>query len=294
MRSMTGFAQGRFQFKAFSLFVSFKSYNNRYLEIGFKGNGAAAAGESLVKEMMKGRLQRGKVEIVFDLFRHGSGRWNVRLNVALVEQIMRRLAPLREKYGPGPGLPLDSLLKLPMVFHVDHEEERLSPREQAAVRRAAAKVFAAFLESRRQEGRCIQRDLLASIARVEAGIKVIRAREKEFERDVFQSYRKRIEKFVGGLPLDERRIVQEAAISADKASIAEELNRLRTHAQRLKSLLRNTRIATQGREADFLSQEMQRETHTIAAKTGSLDIHQQILLIRREIEKIRQQVQNIE
>jgi uncharacterized protein (TIGR00255 family) len=294
MRSMTGFAQGRFQFRNFSLFVSFKSFNNRYLEINFKGNGVSAAGESIIKEMMKKKLQRGKVEIVFDLFRQGPGQWEVKLNTPLLEQIMKRLAPLQGKYGPGPGLPLDSLLKLPMIFHLDHDPERLSPKDQASIRKAAAKVFAAFLENRRQEGLCIQRDLLASIAQIEARIKGIRGREREFERDVFRNYRKKIEKFLGDLPVDEKRIVQEAAISADRASITEEVNRLRTHTQRLKALLQDKRIATQGREADFLTQEMQRETHTIAAKTGSMDIHQQILLIRREIEKIRQQVQNIE
>ena len=181
-----------------------------------------------------------------------------------------------------------------MVFHLDHDPERLSPRDQAAIRKALAKVFAAFLESRGQEGRCIQRDLLASIAAIDKLIQGIHAREKEFEKDVFRSYRKKIQKFVKGLPIDEKRIVQEAAISADKTSIAEEINRLRTHSQRLKRLLQDKSGATQGREADFLTQEMQRETHTIAAKTGSMDIHQQILLIRREIEKIRQQVQNIE
>jgi len=181
-----------------------------------------------------------------------------------------------------------------MVFHLDFDPERLSPGDQAAIRRGIAKVFSAFLESRALEGRCIQRDLLESIALIEGWTRGIRAREREFERDVFHAYRKKIEKFTEGLPIDERRIAQEAAICADKTSIAEEVNRLKTHTLRLRRLLRDRNAATQGREADFLSQEMQRETHTIAAKTLSLDIHQQILQIRSEIEKIRQQVQNIE
>ena len=129
---------------------------------------------------------------------------------------------------------------------------------------------------------------------IEKHIRGLRVREKECENDAFDNYRKKIAKFVKGLPIDEKRIVQEAAISADKTSIAEEVNRLQTHNQRLRRLLLDRGAATQGQEADFLSQEMQRETHTIAAKTGCLDIHQQILLIRREIEKIRQQVQNVE
>lgn len=294
MKSMTGFAQGRFHFKHFSLFISFKSYNNRYLEVSFKGSGASAAGEVMIKEMMKDKVQRGKVEVVFDLFQQGPGQWDVRLNTPLLEDILKRLAPLEEKYGRERGLPLDALLKLPMVLHLDHDPERLSPPDQAAVRRAAAKVFSAFLASRAQEGRCIQRDLLAGIAGIEKQIRGLRVRERECERDAFENYRKKIAKFLKDLPVDEKRIVQEAAISADKTSIAEEVNRLQTHNQRLRRLLLDRGAATQGKEADFLSQEMLRETHTIAAKTGSLDIHQQILLIRREIEKIRQQVQNVE
>jgi uncharacterized protein (TIGR00255 family) len=294
MKSMTGFAQGRYQFKHFSLFISFKSYNNRYLEISFKGSGASAASEALIKEMMKDKLQRGKVEIVIDLFQQGPGQWDIKLNTLLLEDILKRLAPLQEKYGRERGLPLDSLLKLPMVLHLDHDPERLSSQDRAAVGRAAAKVFAAFLASRAQEGRCIQRDLLAGIALIDEQIRRLRASEKECERDVVENYRRRIAKFLTDLPIDEKRIVQEAAVSADKASIAEEINRLQTHTRRLKRLLLDRSQATLGKEADFLSQEMLRETHTIAAKTGSMDIHQQILLIRREIEKIRQQVQNIE
>jgi uncharacterized protein (TIGR00255 family) len=181
-----------------------------------------------------------------------------------------------------------------MIFHIDCDPERLSPKSRLDIKKAITKVFAAFLESRRQEGRCIQRDLLLGIARIENVAKTIHVREKDLEKEAFRNYRKKIEKYLKDLPIDEKRIAQEAAISADKTSIAEEINRLRTHTQRLKRLLQDTRIATQGREADFLTQEMQRETHTIAAKTSCLDIHQQILLIRREIEKIRQQVQNIE
>jgi uncharacterized protein (TIGR00255 family) len=294
MKSMTGFAQGRFHFKHFSLFISFKSYNNRYLEVAFKGSGASAAGEALIKELIKDKLQRGKIEIVFDLFQQGAGQWDVTLNTPLLEDILKRLAPLQEKYGRERGLPLDALLKLPMVLHLDHDPDRLSPQEQAAIRRAAAKVFAAFLASRAQEGRCIRRDLLTGIALIEKRTRDLRDSETECERDTFENYRKKIAKYLKDLPVDEKRIIQEAAISADKASIAEEINRLRTHTLRLKRLLLDRGVATRGKEADFLSQEMLRETHTIAAKTGSMDIHQQILLIRREIEKIRQQVQNVE
>ncbi|MCX6553723.1 MAG: DUF1732 domain-containing protein [Candidatus Aminicenantes bacterium] len=294
MKSMTGFAQGRFPFRNFSLFISFKSYNNRYLEINFKGSGISAASEKVIKEMLKEKLQRGKVEIVFDLFLINQKNWNVQVNAALLEKIIGQVMPLQRKFGPGLSLALDGLLKLPMVFHLESDLERLSRKDQADIRRSLAKVFGDFLKSRNQEGMFIGRDLMDSLAVIESHLRIIGAREKDFERDMFLDYKKKIARFVKGFQIDEKRIAQEAAISAEKGSIAEEINRLKTHSQRLKNLLKDKGHATVGREADFLSQEMLRETHTIAAKTSCLDIHQHILIIRREIEKIRQQVQNIE
>ena len=116
MQSMTGFAQGRYNFRDFSLFVSFKSYNNRYLETSFKGSGMTAASERYIRELLKEKLQRGKVEIVLDLFPEGPAHWDIRLNTPLLEEVMKRLAPLQEKYGQGQ--PLASLLKLPMLFRL--------------------------------------------------------------------------------------------------------------------------------------------------------------------------------
>jgi uncharacterized protein (TIGR00255 family) len=294
MKSMTGFAQGRFDFNDFSLFISFKSYNNRYLEIYFKGNGISAVSEKIIKEMFKEKLQRGKIEIVFDLFQNNQKNWDIKLNTALLEEIISKIMPLQAKFGQSLSLSLDALLKLPMIFHLDYNLDRLSQKDQADIKKSIAKVFKDFLTSRNQEGMFIGKDLLDSIALIENHIKIIGSKEKAFEKDMFQNYRNKIAKYVKGLHIDEKRIAQEAAISAEKTSIAEEINRLKTHSQRLKNLLKDKKCDTVGREADFLSQEMQRETHTIAAKTNCLDIHQHILIIRREIEKIRQQVQNIE
>jgi uncharacterized protein (TIGR00255 family) len=294
MKSMTGFAQGRFDGKDFSLFISFKSYNNRYLETSFKGNGISALSEKIIRDLIKEKLQRGKIEIVFDLFQNNQKNWNIQLNTGLIEEIIGKLMPLKEKFGQDLVISLDGLLKLPMIFHLDYNLDRLGPKDQAEIKKSIASVFADFLASRSQEGVFIGRDLFKSMALIEKHVKNIAVKEKDFEKDMFRNYRKKIAKYVNGMHIDEKRIAQEAAISAEKTSIAEEINRLKTHSQRLKALLKDKKCDTIGREADFLSQEMQRETHTIAAKTNCLDIHQHILVVRREIEKIRQQVQNIE
>jgi uncharacterized protein (TIGR00255 family) len=120
------------------------------------------------------------------------------------------------------------------------------------------------------------------------------AKEKEVEEELFTTYRKKIEKFIDGMDIDDRRLLMETAILSEKSSITEEINRLTIHVKRLKNLIEDESVPMKGKEADFLSQELQRETHTIAAKTGSMEIHEHILCSRREIEKIKQQVQNIE
>ncbi len=101
-------------------------------------------------------------------------------------------------------------------------------------------------------------------------------------------------KYLEGFEIDERRIAQEAAILAEKSCISEEIHRLETHTKRLNVLFNDSKMGAIGREADFLSQEMLRETHTIASKTTSMETHEHVLDIRREIEKIKQQVQNVE
>jgi len=289
---MTGFAQGRYNGKDFSLFVSFKSYNNRYLETSFRGSGVTAASESAVRGLLKQRLQRGKVEVVLELVPQGARQWRIHLNEPLLEAVLGRLAPLQRRTGTA--APLDALLKMPALLRLDQDPESLSAREQAAVRRAIAAVFADFLESRRREGRSIRADLLACLRRVDGHVRALRSREKECERDAVRRYRQRIARLLGRTPVDERRIAQAAAIAADKSAIAEEIQRLQAHARRLRRLLVARLPLAKGKEADFLTQEMQRETHTIAAKTESAEIQGLILLIRREIEKIRQQAQNIE
>ncbi len=114
------------------------------------------------------------------------------------------------------------------------------------------------------------------------------------ETEIFSLYKEKIQKILEDVKVDENRVLQEAAILAEKNCINEEIHRLETHTQRLKALLKDKKMEIKGREADFLTQEMQRETHTIASKTDSQEIHSYILETRREIEKIKQQVQNIE
>lgn len=294
MKSMTGFAQGRFEFSNMSLHILFRSWNHRFLDIYFKGTGVTPETEKLIREVIKDRVFRGKIEIVFDLFQSDQSKYNVQLNDRLLTDILDELLFFKRRYKEKVNLSMDALLKIPMIFRLDYTDNHFDERDAADIRASVQKVFEEFLISRREEGKAILKDLQAKVETIETSLKLIKKAADQLEKSIFTKYKEKIGKYLEEFDIDERRIVQEAAVMAEKGCINEEVQRLEIHARRLKHLINDTHMEVKGREADFLTQEMMRETHTIASKTNSMEIHDHVLEIRREIEKIKQQVQNVE
>jgi len=294
MRSMTGFAQGRVQIGDIYIAIMFRSLNHRFLDISFKGTGITPRFEKLIKEIIRGKVFRGKFEVVFNLFDLGQKRFNIQFNETLMEEILDRLLPVKDKYEGHIDLSMDFLLKIPMIFHLEYFSDDFEESDSKKIREYIEKIFAEFLASRESEGKYIQESLLGNIKQIEKSLKYVKKNADNLEKDLFNKYKERMGKILQEYEMDEKRIMQEAAILAEKNCINEEINRLETHCKRLKDLVKQKKVEIKGKEADFLSQEMQRETYTIASKTDSMEIHQHILEIRREIEKIKQQVQNVE
>lgn len=294
MKSMTGFAEGRFELEAISLYISFRSWNHRFLEVAFKGSGVSPETEKWLKDIMKDNVARGRIEISFDLFQQDQSKYTIQLNESLLTGVLDKLVHLKQPYGEHITLSMDALLKIPMIFRLEYSAEHFSEKEAEDIRGCIKKVFNDFLLSRETEGQAMAAGLLANCDKIRANLETIKTEADQVEKEIFARFKEKIAKYLGELEVDERRIVQEAAIMAEKGCINEELQRLETHVKRFKDLVHDARLTVKGKEADFLAQEMIRETHTIAAKTNSMDIHEQVLEIRREIEKIKQQVQNIE
>ncbi len=291
---MTGFAEGRFELEAITLSVSFRSWNHRYLEVAFKGSGVSPESEKLIKDIMKDKVSRGRIEVSFDLFQQEHSKYAIQLNERLLTGILDKLVQFKQQYGENITLSMDALLKIPMIFRLEYSAEHFAEKDAADIRGCIEKVFGDFLHSRTTEGQAIEAGLLGNCEKIQTNLTVIKAEAEQGEKEIFTRFKEKIAKYLDELEMDERRIVQEAAIMAEKGCINEEIQRLETHVKRLKDLVHDPRLAVKGKEADFLAQEMMRETHTIASKTNSMQIHEQVLEIRREIEKIKQQVQNIE
>jgi len=296
MKSMTGFSQGRFENDNFSINIIFKSLNHRFLDIGFKGTGINPTTEKLIKEVLKNRIYRGKIEIVFDLFDSNHRKTKIHFNHQLLGDILDQLIPFKKKYKKHVNLSMDSLLKIPMIFHLDYLTENYSPEELEKIRELVESVFNDFLKSRELEGKSIAANILKDLDEIQHYLALVEKETEKIEKELFIKYREKLARYLKEFEhdIEERRIIQEAALLAEKSCINEEINRLITHTKRFKLLVNDENLEVKGREADFLAQEMQRETHTIASKTNSMDVHEHILQIRRAIEKIKQQVQNVE
>lgn len=296
MKSMTGFAQRRFEFNNLSFNIIIKSLNHRFLDISFKGTGINPTTEKLIKDIFRNRVFRGKIEIMFDIFDSDQRKCNIHFNDRLSTEILDELMPFMKRYKNKIGLSLDALLKIPMIFHLDYLPENYTQEEKDEIKRSIEMVFDDFLKSRDQEGKSILVNIKKSIEEIEHHLASVEKEADKVEKELFLKFKEKISKYLKEYEHDveERRILQEAAILAEKSCVNEEINRLAIHSKRLKDLLVDDTVEVKGREADFLAQEMQRETHTIASKTNSMEVHEHILYIRREIEKIKQQVQNVE
>ncbi len=291
---MTGFAQGRFSLDRLSIGITIKSLNHRFLDISFKGSGASQEIEKIFKEIIKEDLHRGKVEIIIDFFDLDQNTWDIQFNEYLLSNILDKVLHFKKKYKSELSLSLDSLLKIPMVFHLEQTGIDLSEKERSVIAKKIKKIFLEFIKSREEEGNEILKSIISSLDVLEKNVVIVQKKTSEIESELFQKYMDKIKKFLSDIDIDDKRVLQEAAILAEKSCVTEEVNRLMTHSGRIRNMVKIKKNDLLGKELDFLTQELLREISTISAKTNSLDIHEYVIKIRREIEKIKQQVQNVE
>jgi len=294
MKSMTGFSQERFVSDNFYVYISFKSLNHKFLDLSFRGSGVTPQFEKWIKELLRDKVFRGKIEVTFDLFESDTQNWNIQFNEPLLNKILNKIQDFRKNSPGNLNLSLDSFMRFPMIFHLDYIYGNFNEKRTRAIKKTVDGVFKNFLLSRIEEGNYLLNELINCVDIIGEHVKKISKEAVTVEKEHFAKYKQKIQKFLKDFEIDEKRIAQEAAIAAEKSCVAEEINRLSAHNNRIRQLLKDKKIKTKGKELDFLTQEMQRETYTIASKVNSHLIHDQVLLIRREVEKIKQQVQNVE
>jgi uncharacterized protein (TIGR00255 family) len=290
---MTGFgrAGGRVGDAEAELWV--RSVNHRSLDLTIRVRETEGSLEPVLRRVFTRRLSRGKVDVTFRLKRSGAAGFEVSLNEGLLEAVMARLARLAGKFPVAGSLEARDLIAIPQIFSVENGVMDSSPEEIAAAERLAEEAAAALIATREREGQGIAEDLLARLTRLREKAGELSARREEITRALHANLLERIRTLLADVPLDAARLEQEAAIAADRSDIAEELQRLEAHLDQFTGLVR-TSSEPVGKKLDFLSQEVLRELNTLGSKARDLQLIRDVVEMKSEIEKIREQIGNIE
>lgn len=296
IRSMTGFGRGEYSDEISKVTVEIRSVNHRYLDIYVKMPRRYSFAEETIKSAIKERVHRGKVEVSVSVDNVGSSDSDVRLDKELAARYYSVLSELRDNFdfGEESRVSLSLLSKMPDVIVTTpaaEDEEAMSKRLLGAT----VKALDDFCSMRETEGEKLAADLSARADTIQNIRDHIEKRAPEIEKEYAAKFKARVEEILGGVyEVPEDRIALEAAIFADKANITEELVRLGSHISQLRSFLKSDGKEAIGKKIDFLIQEMNREANTIGSKSNDREITSNMLELKAEIEKVREQVQNIE
>ena len=296
IRSMTGFGRGEYSDEISKVTVEIRSVNHRYLDIYVKMPRRYSFAEETIKSAIKDRVHRGKVEVSVSVDNIGKSDSDVRLDKELAARYYSVLSELRDSFdfGEESRVSLSLLSKMPDVIVTTpaaEDEEAMAERLLGAT----VKALDDFCSMRENEGEKLAADLSARAETIQAIRDRIEKRAPEIEKEYAAKFKARVEEILGGVyEVPEERIALEAAIFADKANITEELVRLGSHISQLRSFLKSDGREAIGKKIDFLIQEMNREANTIGSKSNDREITSNMLELKAEIEKVREQVQNIE
>lgn len=293
IKSMTGFGRSEYTDGKRSIIVEIKSVNHRYSDIAIKMPRRYSFAEDKLKGAVKDIARRGKIDVSIMVENITEDDTNVRLNTMAAKQYYENLRELQKTFEVSGDITLQFLATLPDVMKsipdVEDEEAIFKSLETPVL--AAAKKLDAM---RTVEGAKLAEDIIKRGDDIRVHVKEIEKRSPEVTRAYAEKLRDRIKELVGSnVTIPEDRILVEAAIYADKCSITEELVRLDSHIIQLNNIISKSN-QPDGKKLDFLVQEMNREANTIGSKANDIEITNKVLEIKSEIEKIREQVQNIE
>ena len=293
IKSMTGFGRGEYTDGKRNIIVEIKSVNHRYSDITVKMPRRYGFAEDKIKNTIKEKLSRGKIDVSIIVENITENDVNIKLNEMLAKQYVDNLKELKEKFGVEGEITLQFLASLPDVMKAIpdvEDEEEITKAILIPVAEAAAN-----LESMRAvEGDKLAEDLISKGENIKNILDKITERAPQVAAEHTEKLRSRITELLGGaVQIPEDRILVEAAIFADKCAIDEEITRLNSHLIQLKDIIAGANQPV-GKKLDFLVQEMNREANTIGSKSNDITITGHMLDIKSEIEKIREQVQNIE
>ena len=293
IRSMTGYGRAQGAVGAGSTAeVWARSVNHRFLDLSVKLRETEAALEPVIRKVFAGRVSRGKVEIALRLRRDGGAREDVTVDEALLSAVVERIRAAAARLNVAGQLEARDLLAIPGALSVEGSVAELTAEEVGAVEKVASEAAAALVAMREVEGREVAAELGRRIEFLRKKTTELAARREEISGRLLANLRERLAALAPTVPFDSGRLEQEAAIAVDRSDVAEELQRLEGHLVQFAELLGST--SPVGKKLEFLSQEILRELNTLGSKAKDLQLVRDVLDMKSETEKLREQVQNVE
>ncbi|HEX4823327.1 MAG TPA: YicC/YloC family endoribonuclease [Candidatus Polarisedimenticolaceae bacterium] len=293
IRSMTGYGLGTAEMGGLKVTIELRTVNNRFADLKLRLPDELLPFEPELRRRVLATVKRGRLELDLRFDRAGAVGAPVVLDKAVVEAALAAAAELRDGYGVRGEWDLATLLRVPGILVPAGRPREIDDASRAAIERALDGALAALDRERVREGESLAADLRARVDRMEAHVGAVRAKAEVFPAAVHKRILERVAPLVAQVPLDPARVAQEAAFLADRADVTEELVRLTGHLAQARALLAGGDEPV-GKRLDFLLQEINRETNTIASKSGDLAISRLALELKSECEKFREQIQNIE
>lgn len=291
MLSMTGYGKGAYDDGELELTCEMKTVNNRYLDISMKAPRIFAAYEETAKGIVREKLTRGHADVFISFKDKREKPTALTADLALAAAYVQAANALKEQF---PSLPDDitvsTVLRYPEVLKQE-ETQSLDETLITAFKTALCAALDNLNQMRLIEGEKLKEDMLARMQVIEALVEKIAARAPLVTEEYRQKITARVREYLDGAAIDEGRLLTEVAVFADKSNIDEELTRLRSHIQQFRSICEEGVV---GRKLDFLVQEFNREANTTCSKSNDVEITRLGLALKNEIEKVREQVQNLE
>ncbi len=291
VKSMTGYGRAEDTLNGCTITVELRSVNNRYLDCNVRMPRLYLFAEETIKSRVQNTISRGKVDVFVTLDSTGGEQVQVSVNQPLADGYYAALTQLAERYGLSKDISVSLLSRFPDVLLAEKAEEDVEQRAQD-ICSVLDRALADFDQMRTREGARLEADVLSRAARIEELVGKVEERSPQTVAEYRAKLEARMNEVLSNTQLDPARILTEAAIFADKVAVDEETVRLRSHIGQLRHMLEQG--GTTGRKLDFLIQEFNREANTIGSKCSDVRLARIVVDIKAELEKIREQTQNIE
>ena len=291
IRSMTGYGRSETLSEDYRLVVEIKSVNHRFLDLNIRMPRMFNRFEASIRSLLKGYMERGKVDLYITYEDYAMGESGLKYNRALAGKYLEYCREMSRELGIEDDIRTSTVARFPDVFTMEAEEideEKLWGVLEQGLKEACS----SFKESREREGEHLRGDILGKLSDMRASLSVIEAKAPEILQEYRTTLRQKVQDLLGEATVDENRIAQEVTIYADRICVDEEMVRLHSHIDSMEKDLKAG--GTLGRKLDFLAQEMNREANTTLSKSTDLTVADNAIFLKTTIEKIREQIQNVE